>query len=725
MYANVVVEYPVKSLDKSFVYSIPSSMVDKLKIGMKVLVPFGKKIINGIVIDIIKHKPEYETKSIYSIENEEIVLTDEQLKLGVFIKEETLCTLISAYQSMLPSALKIKKQSHKYDLYDTYIKLNNDQVADEYIKRYPKRIKQIEIIELLKEGEKNAKDFPSLLVKQLYENDLIVKEKRIKYRINNFKFDGKEHKLNDEQLNAYNIIHNNLNKEKTYLIQGVTGCGKTEVYMHLINDVIKKGRQAIVLVPEISLTTQTVNRFYNRFGDNVAIFHSGLSIGEKYDEYLKIVRKEVQIVVGTRSSIFVPFDNIGLIVIDEEHSDTYKQNTNPQYNAIEIAKFRSKYHKCPLILGSATPSLESRARADKNVYELIKINKRVNNVVLPKITLVDMTEEVKKRNFLFSDMLKQGIKNALDKKEQIMIFLNRRGFSTFISCNNCGCAFKCPNCDITLTYHKTSNNLRCHYCGYVEQKLDICPSCHNKSLTFLGTGTQKLEEELNKLYPDASIIRMDQDTTTKKGSYQKIIDDFENHKYDILVGTQMISKGLDFKNVTLMGIINADYSLNIPDFRSNENTFSLLNQASGRAGRDKKNGEVIIQTYNTDNDVIQYVKNNDYDAFYKYEMNIRHKLKYPPYTYICIVGLKGKDYNLLSKEINNIHKYLSNKLDEKTILYKPTTAPIFKINNIYHFQILIKYTYDNKIKSTLMELDNIYATNNAVNLVISFNPSRF
>jgi len=434
---------------------------------------------------------------------------------------------------------------------------------------------------------------------------------------------------------------------------------------------------------------------------------------------------EVKIVVGTRSSIFVPLKNLGLIIIDEEHSETYKQDSTPRYSAIDMAAYRAKYHNIPLILASATPSLESKARADKGVYQLITLNKRANNLELPNTTIVDMTDEIKKRNFIFSSLLQEKISDRLNKKEQVILLLNRRGFSTFISCASCGYTYKCPNCDITLTYHKTTNNLRCHYCGYFQKKDEVCPKCQEKSLNYLGLGTQKLEEEILKLYPSAKVIRMDQDTTSKKGSYQKIIDDFADNKHDILLGTQMISKGLDFKNVTLVGVINADTSLNIPDFRANEKTFSLLYQTSGRSGRDKKKGEVIIQTFNPENEVLNYVKNNDYQNFYLYEMNIRHKLRYPPYTYICQILVKSDDYDLASKKANEIKKILLSKIDKKSNVFGPTPCSIFKVNNIFHFQLMIKYTFDEKLKAALKEIDELFASDKKVNIDITFNPSRF
>ena len=725
MYAEIIIEYPVKSLDKSFTYHIPIEYQKIIKVGMKVKIPFGKKILNGIVTNITKTKPEYNAKNIISIDNPDNYLNEEQLLIGKFLQEQTLCTLITAYQTMLPSALKIKKQTTNYEKYDEFIELISTEKANEYIKNHPRALKQIEAIKMLNDHNLPKKTIDNSIINILLKNNLIKINKIQKYRINVLNKKEQAFKLNEEQQIAYDIVKKQMNKYNVFLLQGVTGSGKTEVYMHLISDVIENGKTAIVLVPEICLTTQTVKRFYDRFGSEVAIFHSGLSNGEKYDEYQKIYRGEVKIVVGTRSSIFVPLKDLGIIIIDEEHSETYKQDSNPRYDAIEVAKFRAKYHNIPLILASATPSLEAKARASKGVYQLLTLKKRSNNMLLPKTSIVDMTNEVSKRNFIFSDELKDKISNCLEKKEQCILLLNRRGFSTYITCGNCGFTYKCPNCDITLTYHKTTNNLRCHYCGFSQKKDDACPKCHENGLNYLGLGTQKLEDELNKLYPDARIIRMDQDTTSKKGSYQKIIDDFADNKYDILLGTQMISKGLDFKNVTLVGVINADTSLNIPDFRANEKTFDLLYQTSGRAGRDKKQGEVIIQTYNPDNEVIKYVENNDYEGFFLYEMGIRHKLKYPPYTFITTINIKSNNYEEASKEAKHIKTFLKDNIDISSIIYGPTPASVFRINNIYNFQIIIKYTHDEKLHDVLKQIDTSYIMNHKVNIEITFNPSHF
>lgn len=723
MYAEVLIEYSAKAIDKTFTYKIPDNLKNDIKIGIKVLVPFGNKIINGFVTNIKDtYEDTFALKEIDSLVDKYLVLNQELMSLGEYLQSKTLCTKISAYQTMLPSSLKVKTQKTDYSKYLTYIELNqNEMDINEYIVNNPRRKKQIEILNTLLKTPKVLKNtYDSYVTKQLLNLNLIKETKEQIYRLTNQEITDKKAVLSPDQKKALNSI--TLNEENTYLLHGVTGSGKTEVYMQLIEKVVKQNKTAIMLVPEISLTTQIINNFYNRFGSDVAIFHSALSDGEKYDEYLKILRGEVHIVIGTRSAIFTPLQNLGVIIIDEEHSETYKQDTNPRYHALDMAAFRSHYHKIPLVLGSATPSLETMARAQKGVYKYLSMPNRIGSSVLPKVEIVDMTEEMKKRNTILSSSLKNKIFDRLNKKEQIILLLNRRGYSTFVTCRACGYTYKCPHCDITLTYHKTSNNLRCHYCGYTVIKNDTCPSCHEKSLADYGLGTEKLEQEINKIMPSARVIRMDADTTRNKGSHENIINRFKKHEYDILLGTQMISKGLDFPLVTLVGVINADATLNIPDFRSGERTFSLLSQVAGRAGRSKIPGEVIIQTMNPDNFTLKCVSNHDYMKFYNYEMSNRHKLDYPPYYFLVSLKIASKDYELASKEITKVKNYLTKNLDSNTIILGPTTASMFKINNIYRFQIIIKYKKDSKLFLVLKELDELYMNNLKVNIEIDNNP---
>ena len=726
MYANVVVEYPVKTLDKEFTYYVPEELQSQVKVGMKVAVEFGKKDIQGFILGISDtYDGEYELKPIKSILEPDLVLSNELIELGKYIRSETLCTLISAYQSMLPSALKINKKKRNYNFYKTYIELNkSEEEIKEYVSkcRYPR---QVEILNLLlqnKRMEKKVLSCPGL--NTLLKKELVIEIKEQEYRINVNDKNNNIVKLTEEQDIAYKKIKNSFNKNETFLLYGITGSGKTEIYLNLIEDVVKSGKQAIMLAPEISLTMQIVKRFYERFGSKVAVLHSALSDGERHDEYLKISRGEVSVVVGTRSAIFAPFNNLGIIIIDEEHSDTYKQDNTPRYNARDVAKFRCKYHNVPLVLASATPLLDSMARAQKGVYTLVTLKQRVGNSVLPTIHLVDMEPEYKKKNFIFSDLLKEKINERLTNGEQVILFLNRRGFSTFVSCSNCGYTYKCPNCDISLTYHKSTNNLVCHYCGYNTKCDDLCPNCKEKSLNYLGLGTEKLEQEIKQEFSLANVVRMDQDTTSKKGSHDKIIEDFKNEKYNLLLGTSMISKGLDFPKVTLVGVINADTTLNIPDYRSNENTFDLLEQVSGRAGRADLLGEVVIQTFNADNNVLKFVKESSYDKFYNMEMMFRKKLKYPPYYYLVSIRVLDKEYEKAFSEAKKCVNYLKNNVCDETIVLGPTTAAILKFNNVYRFQIIVKYRYDEKLKDILRNLDGMYSLNDSTSIEIDFNPTR-
>ena len=723
MYANILVEYGAKALDQTFTYIIPDKLKDTLKVGMKVKVPFRNTLINGFVLEIVKDTNNSNLKAVDSVTDEYFCLNEELINLGKYVKDVTLCSLIQAYQAMLPSSMKVKSIKSNYQKYDEYLTIINKEDTLKYINNNKRSVKQIDLLNRLLNNEKMLKKEYSLdIVKKLVNENIIKIDKVNKYRININKNNLIKKELTSDQQLVVDSVSNSFGKSEVFLLHGVTGSGKTEVYMELIERVVKKGKCAILLVPEISLTHQIVSRFYARFGSDVAIFHSALSDGEKYDEYHKIMNGDVHIVVGTRSAIYVPFSNIGIIILDEEQSSNYKQDCNPRYHARDIAIERSKYHNCPVLLGSATPSLESMARAKKGVYTLLTLSKRIGKSVMPTTKVIDMQEEYKKRNMIISDYLDEKIKEKLEKKEQILLMLNRRGFSTIVTCKNCGYTFKCPHCEISLTYHKSSNNLRCHYCGYTINNPRVCTNCGEESLTNFGLGTEKLEEEINKRY-GVKTVRMDADTTSKKGSQDEIIKQIENEDVSIIVGTQMISKGFDFPKVTLAAIINADDSLNIPDFRSGENTFELITQTIGRAGRASDGSDAVIQTFNSDNKIIEYAKNNDYESLYNYEMNIRKILKYPPYFYLTRILITSKDYNEASKEISKVKSYLDKKLNNVIIL-GPTTASMFKLNNIYRFQIILKYKNYNLIKDELKYLDDVYKFNNKVNIEIDNNPSR-
>ena len=490
---------------------------------------------------------------------------------------------------------------------------------------------------------------------------------------------------------------------QTYLLQGVTGSGKTEVYLQVIEGVLQKGKTAIMLVPEISLTPQVTRRFVSRFGQQVAILHSGLSDGEKYDEWRKIESGQARVVVGARSAIFAPLKNIGVIIIDEEHEATYKQESNPRYHAREVAKLRAEYHKAALVLGSATPSLETRARASRGLYGLLRLTQRANpQALLPQVEVVDFRDYLgQQENGNYTPVLLEKIRQTLDRKEQVVLLLNRRGYSSFVMCRDCGSVDECPNCDISLTLHMDTRSMQCHYCGFQKAIPRICPSCSSSSIRYYGTGTQRAFEELQDLFPDARILRMDVDTTRKKGSHEALLQAFGQGEADILLGTQMIAKGLDFPNVTLVGVLNADTALNLPDFRSSERTFQLLTQVAGRAGRAEKPGQVLIQTYNPNHYAIRFAQEQDYEGFYEYEMGIRRSMAYPPYTFTVGLTLSHISEELIVKKAYEIVGFFRENLSDKIQILGPTPKPIARTHNLFHYQILLKYRREDRLEAVL------------------------
>ncbi|EGO5022660.1 primosomal protein N' [Enterococcus faecalis] len=537
--------------------------------------------------------------------------------------------------------------------------------------------------------------------------------------------------LNAEQQVAVETILQSVQEQQsqTYLLEGITGSGKTEVYLQVIAEVLNQGKTAIMLVPEISLTPQMVQRFKSRFGEHVAVMHSGLSQGEKYDEWRKIERGEAEVVVGARSAIFAPIENIGVIIIDEEHEASYKQEETPRYHARDLAIWRSEYHHCPVVLGSATPSLESRARAQKNVYQRLRLTQRANQAAtLPTIDVVDMRQEVENGNVSsFSMSLQEKLQERLEKNEQSVLLLNRRGYSSFVMCRDCGYVLPCPNCDISLTLHMDSKTMKCHYCGHEERIPYRCPNCGQDKIRYYGTGTQKVEEELQTLLPDSRILRMDVDTTRRKGAHEKILRTFGEGQADILLGTQMIAKGLDFPNVTLVGVLNADTALNLPDFRSSERTFQLLTQVSGRAGRAEKPGEVIIQSFNPEHYAIQLAKAQDYEDFYTKEMYIRHRGNYPPYYFTVQITASHPEENEAAKQMFQIATKLKQGLSPQAILLGPTPNAIMRVNNRYFYQVIIKYKQEPMLQPLLKEIltDTQRATARGLKLSIDAEPMNF
>lgn len=721
MVCECLVELLHVFLEKTFTYLVPKELEDKIKVGMRVEVPFGKRNLEGFVMSISNdRRDDIDLKNIIRLVDDYPVLNKELLELGKYMRGVTLASLMSCYSAMLPKALKAKSSVNINKKFDKYVRLNKD-VNLSLIKLNATQsiiISKFQDIDVIRK-----KDLISISVSSvntLINKGILLEEEREVFRYKLEKSEKKNFNLNKSQEEVFLKVKESINSFNVFLLHGVTGSGKTNVYMKLIEEVIKNGKVAIFLVPEISLTPQIINRFTSYF-DRIAVLHSRLSDSEKYDEWRKINEGKVDIVIGARSAVFAPLNNVGIIIVDEEHSQSYKQENTPRYNTKDIAKQRCIYHNCPLVLGSATPTMESYSLALKGTYTLLELNNRYNGKD-PVIQIIDMNKEFRKTNDYFSTTLIEEIKSTISKGEQVILFLNKRGYSSVVTCKNCGYVEKCPNCDISLTYHKSSNMIRCHYCGYAMRKEKYCKSC-GEELKEYGLGTEKVEEALSELIPEAKIIRMDVDTTTGKNAHEKIIKSFHNKEYNILLGTQMIAKGLDFNDVTLVGVINADISLNFPDFRSSEVTFDLLNQVSGRSGRGSKEGKVLIQTFNPEHYAIKYSKDNDYKSFYNEEIKIRKKLGYPPFYYLCELKIISKDYDKASLFSTKIGNYLkSNLLNE--IILGPSISNIFKMNNEYRFQIIIKYKNINDIRGYMLKLQERFYNDKNIRLEIDFNPIR-
>ncbi|WP_342600645.1 primosomal protein N' [Psychrobacillus sp. FSL H8-0483] len=635
----------------------------------------------------------------------------------------------------------IKQQAKAKTIVKYKLVEDKEYIAEQLNKITKQARKQKELIEWLLLQEQSAFTMQELVestnvstatVKALLDKHVIQKGTKEVYReITSLEYNDKDQRfqLTEEQSNALTkITHSQDHAENTtFLLHGVTGSGKTEIYLHAIENAISKGKQAIMLVPEISLTPQMTRRFKLRFGDQVAVMHSGLSIGEKYDEWRKIWRGEVKVVVGARSAVFAPFKDLGVIILDEEHESTYKQEDTPRYHAREVAIWRSEFHQCPVILGSATPSLESFARASKDVYSLQTLRLRAKEQALPTVKVVDMRAELKNGNrSMFSVDLADAVKEKLEKKEQIVLFLNKRGFSSFVLCRDCGTVVECKQCDISLTYHRAGEQLKCHYCGHEEPVPTKCPECTSDHIRFFGTGTQKVEEEIAKLFPNARVLRMDVDTTRTKGSHERILKQFGDGEADILLGTQMIAKGLDFPNITLVGVLNADTTLHLADFRAAEKTFQLMTQVSGRAGRHDKEGVVYIQTYTPEHYAIELSKSQMYEPFYHSEMLVRKQYEYPPFYYLTLVQVTHENVLLAAEYAKLATDWLRGNLSSSTMVVGPTACAISKIQNRYRYQCLIKYKKEPLLIEKLQQLIKIYRTEwmkKGIILTVDLDPS--
>lgn len=690
MFYEVIVDISNSEIDKVFDYHAPFSV----EVGHRVLVPFGRRQVEGFVVrkkEITNCK--YDIKDIIMKLDEYPVIIPEMIELASFMASKNL-RMIDCLRLFIPSKLrggriKVLKKN--------YLIFNEELSLDEALALLPKSAKTQRAIVinlqnkgLVLESAINA-DYSPSAVKALVDRNIL---KRITLEENrtpdSLKRENKIVTLTDEQSNAVRTITDG--ESGTYLIHGVTGSGKTEIYMTVIERVLKEGKTAIMLVPEISLTPQMHGLFKARFGDKVSVLHSGLSDGERYDEWRRLLLGEAKVALGARSAVFAPLKDIGVIIIDEEHDNSYVSESNPRYFTSEVAEFRSRYNKAKLLLGSATPSLESYHKAMDGEYKLITLKNRVNKRNLPMLETVDMRDEIRLGNTgIFSARLVSALEQTLKDGNQAMLFLNRRGFASFKRCKSCGFVPKCPNCDVSLTYHQEDDSLRCHYCGAKYRSISKCPKCGYEDLKEGKTGTEKVVEEVKKLFPTARVLRMDNDTTKTKDSYLEILSDFGNGKADVLVGTQMIAKGHDFKNVTLVGIIDADLSLYYSDYRSAERTFQLITQVAGRAGREQKAGQVIMQTFSPRHYVYGFAKEYDYEGFYKKEINSREVTKYPPFTKIVrllVLAEELDDARLGADKLTARLYELKTKKEGMRNLQK-MSAPLKRLRNFYRYQVVM------------------------------------
>lgn len=738
MVVEVIINSNVKNLNRIFDYNVPNDLENDVKIGRRVIVPFGnmKQVQEGFIIGI-KEKSDYKIKDIYSVQNENSI-DEEKINLAKLMARKYFCNISDCIKLMLPPGTttkniknRIKQKSARF----IYLLKTEDEINDDIDKKLIRSEKQKRILKFLLDNEEVSSvdlefftETTSANIKSLEEKGYVeIIEKSIERN----PFTNKNIKqtynldLTNEQKIAFNKVYNNIksNTFGEFLIFGVTGSGKTEIYLQLIGEVLKKNKTAIVLVPEISLTPQMVDRFIARFGkEKIAVLHSKLSVGERYDQWKKIESGNIEIVIGARSAIFAPIRKLGLIIIDEEHDSSYKSDKNPRYSAKEICRYLAKENNIPLILGSATPDITTYYNAINKKINLISLTKRANNSNLPNVDVIDLKEELIQGNrSMLSRKLFSEIENNLNSKKQTILFLNRRGYSTFIMCRDCGYTVKCNKCNVTMTYHVEQNRLKCHYCGYERKNLTICPECNSKNIRYFGTGTEKLETEIHKLFPTASTIRMDVDTVSKKNSHEIILNKFKDEKVDILVGTQMVVKGHHFPDVTLVGVIAADASLFLNDYRSNERTFQLLTQVAGRAGREGNTGNVIIQTYNPDNFAIECSKLQNYQMFYQEEIKFRELLKYPPFCDIIKIEINNISKNLTAKISMQIYENLiQQNTDAKMQIYKPMPAPIDKIKDKYRWRIIARCKFSNTI---IDRINNSIKDINGANILIDVNPN--
>ncbi len=699
------------TLDKPYDYYIPQSLESTVQIGSRVLVPFSKsnRKTEGIILFFPESSDvdESKLKPILSILDESPLISEQQVKLALWMHDRFFCTVYDALKAMLPVGIfyntkgKNVKEKIKYIL---SLNISSEEARDLILKKKRSAPKQALVLELLSDFEKislnelkQISGTSTQAINTLLKDGLINREEQRIFRRPEIK--NKESKepfdLSEEQSKVYTQIKDDIaNGElKLGLLQGVTGSGKTAIYIKLISDVINEGKSAIFLLPEIALTPQMLETFYSYFGDKVALLHSSLTQGERYDEWERIKNKDALIVIGTRSAVFAPTEDLGIIIIDEEQEESYHSENSPRYDAIDVAMYRTHQNGAPLILGSATPRVVTRYFAETGRFKYYYLGSRFNEQSLPQVHIVDMKQELKKGNGSnISFYLRDEISKNLEAGEQTILFLNRRGANKLIVCGECGEAYECPNCSVHLSYHSFGNKLLCHHCGYKQKPDEFCPFCGG-ILKYVGAGTQKLEEEIKELFPGIDILRMDADAVSFAGSHYEILESFIKNQTPILIGTQMVTKGLNFDNVTLVGVISADQGLYYPSYRASERSFSLITQVIGRSGRFNKKGRAVIQTFAPENDTIVQASEQNYEAFYKAEIGLRKLLNLPPFSEIIALCCEGRDEKLVLGCANDIKNELNHIFinDENINIYGPAQLPVFKLNNIYRYRLNIRY----------------------------------
>ena len=727
---ETLIEYASHSLNRPFSYVYNGNK--NIEKGYRVLIEFNHREIVGYVVNVSKtDKTKQDIEDEYGFKVDEIkdvldnspLLNDDLLELADEVAEYYLAPKISVLQTMLPPSLSPRKSSLKAPkvAYDQYLVAIDDD--EEGLTN-----KQIEILRLIiQEGKilKREIKSPSIINKLIELKKIeIVKEEKRRLALPDFVYE-KPPVLSEEQKSVIDEFNNT--NDSVYLLEGVTGSGKTEVYLSLSEEVLKQGKSVLMLVPEISLTPMMMEYFIKRFNNNVAILHSELTPAEKYDEYRKIAKGDCKVVIGARSAIFAPLSNVGLIILDEEHVESYKQDVVPFYHAREIAIMRGRKHHAKVLLGSATPSLESRARAQNKVYHLLLLRKRINNQKLPPTTIVNMLDyrNIDRESYIFSKKLRECIQKVLDNNEQAILLINRRGFSTNVSCRKCGHVFKCPTCNIALTYHKSDNMLKCHHCDYVEPMPERCPECDSEYLMKTGFGTERIEEEIKRLFPKARTLRLDSDSAKIRAKIPAIIESFRRKEADILVGTQMIAKGHDFPDVTLVGVVLADIGLSMPNYRSSERAFQLITQAVGRSGRKDKIGQAIIQTYMPSHYAITLGARQDYELFYRKEMEMRKLQGYPPYTFMAAITVSGKNDDTVIQAAFDSVDYLNEYFKDDGVILGPSTPYIAKIRDINMRTVLVKFKNYNFSHEILGKYINLFSNKKGISISINIDPYNF